>query len=240
MDARRSGTCKVLLLACVLLASCATAPEIAPPAGVATVPAPTVKPQQFWEYAVRDGYTGLTRGQRRYAVARVDADRIVVDISQDGERVDAYVYAAGWNGVELPLTNLQRFRFAPPFPAFEFPLYPGKSWRRIVRATDPATGKSYSVHVHANVTGWRRMRVPAGEFEALEVRRQVFAGNAEYFNLQEEIVQTDWYAPAIGFVVASEASSSHIDTSRSGGGRGRPLRVRGDWLISELGNSSAQ
>jgi hypothetical protein len=76
--------------------------------------------------------------------------------------------------------------------------------------------------------------VPAGEFDALEVKRYVYAGNAEFFTLQEEIVQTDWYSPELGYVIASEANSSHIDTSRSGGARGRPLRVRGDWLIAEL------
>jgi hypothetical protein len=51
-------------------------------------------------------------------------------------------------------------------------------------------------------------------------------------------VQTDWYAPAVGYMVMSEGNSSHIDTSRSGGGRGRPLRVRGDWLIAELSGYS--
>jgi hypothetical protein len=90
------------------------------------------------------------------------------------------------------------------------------------------------VHVHANVGGWHRVRVPAGEFDALEVRRYVYAGNAEFFRLQEEIVQRDWYAPLVGYVAVSEGNSSHVDTSRSGGGRGRPLLVRGDWLIAEL------
>jgi hypothetical protein len=226
-------------VACAFLVSCVTAPEVAPPAGVANVPAPSVKASQYWEYAVHDAYTGFPRGIYRYSVASADDNRIVADVSRDGTRVDAYVYAPGWNGVELPLTNLQRFRFDPPFPAFEFPLYAGKSWRRIVRATDPATGRTYSVHVHTNVGGWRRMRVPAGEFDALEVRRYVYAGNPDFFKLQEEIVQIDWYSPAIGYVVATEASSSHIDTSRSGGGRGRPLRVRGDWLVAELVRYSA-
>jgi hypothetical protein len=232
------GTFKALVFACALLGGCSTPPETAPPASVATIPAPVVKAGQYWEYAVRDGYTGVSRGIVRYTVARADEARYVVDVTRDGRRLDSYVYARGWNGVEMPLTNLQRFRFDPPFAAFEFPLYPGQSWRRIVRATDPATGRSYNVHVHATVTGWRRMRVPAGEFDALEVRRQVYAGNAEFFRLQEEIVQTDWYAPAVGYTVASEASSSHIDTSRSGGGRGRPLRVRGEWLIAELAQRS--
>jgi hypothetical protein len=222
------------VIASGLIAACVTAPELSPPPGKSTVPAPQLKAGQYWEYAVRDGYTGLPRGNYRYTVARVDTSRIVVDVIQDGVRVDAYVYAPGWNPIDQPLTNLQRFLYDPPFPAFEFPLYPGKTWRRIVRATDPATGKSYSVHVHARARGWRRIRVPAGEFDALQVVRYVYAGNAEFFKLQEEITQTDWYAPSVGYVVISEGTSSHIDTSRSGGGRGRPLRVRGDWLISEL------
>jgi hypothetical protein len=194
---------------------------------------------QYWEYAVRDGYTGMPRGHFRYTVARADPDRIVVDIARDGERVDTHIYAPGWNGIEHPLTNLQRFRYDPPFPAFEFPLWAGKRWQRVVRSTDPATRRTYRTHVQAFAGGWHRMRVPAGEFDALEVKRYVYAGNAEFFQLQEEIVQTDWYSPALGHVVAAQASSSHIDTSRSGGGRGRPLRVRGEWLISELVSYSA-
>lgn len=231
-------------MACSVLAGCATAPEPAPPQtpppGVPLIAAPAVQAGQYWEYAVRDAYTGLPKGLYRYGVARVDAGRYTVDVSHDGRRVDAHVYATGWNGIEHPLTNIQRFRFDPPFPAYDFPLYPGKTWRRVVRSTDPATGRTYSTHVHATVSGWRRLRVPAGEFDALEVRRSVYAGNAEFFNTQEEIVQIDWYAPSVGYVVASESNSSHIDTSRSGGGRGRPLRVRGDWLIAELVRHSAQ
>jgi hypothetical protein len=199
-----------------------------------------VRAGQFWEYAVRDGYTGIPRGLYRYTVARVDGDRIVVDVTHDDARIDTHIYAPGWNGIEHPLTNLQRFRYDPPFPAFDFPLYVGKKWRRIVRATDPVTGKTYRVHVYASVGAWRRIKVPAGEFDALRVRRYVYAGNAEFFQLQEEITQTDWYAPSVGFVAVTEGSSSHIDTSRSGGGRGRPLRVRGDWLIGELARYSAQ
>ena len=226
-------------LPCALIAGCAAPPESGAPQGPGIAP-PVVTTGQFWEYAVRDGYTGTARGIYRYTVSRVDADRVVVDVARNGERIDAHIYSPGWNGIEHPLTNLQRFRFDPPFPAFAFPLYAGKRWQRTVRATDPATGRTYRTHVQAAAGGWHRIRVPAGEFDALRVTRYVYAGNAEFFNSQEEIVQTDWYAPALGYVVASEGNSSHIDTSRSGGGRGRPLRVRGDWLIAELVRHSAQ
>jgi hypothetical protein len=235
-----AGALAWIFLACAASAGCTTPPEAAPPPGAATVPAPAVRQGQFWEYAVRDAYTGLPRGLYRYSVARAEENRIVVDVLRDGQRIDTFLYAAPWNGLEHPLPNLQRFRFDPPFPAYEFPLYPGKSWRRIVHSTDPATGRRYNTHVHASVGAWRRIRAPGGEFDALEIRRTVYAGNAESFQLQEEIVQVDWYAPELGYVVASESNSSHIDTSRSGGGRGRPLRVRGDWLIAELVRRGAQ
>jgi hypothetical protein len=70
--------------------------------------------------------------------------------------------------------------------------------------------------------------------------RHVFAGNAEFFNSQEDIVETEWYAPAVGHAVVSTGNSSHIDTSRGGGGRGKPLVVRGEWLVAELVRYSAR
>ena len=233
-SSRIAALCRAAALACGLLGGCAAPPPSPASAPAAAVPAPAIVAGRYWEYAVRDAYTGLPQGVYRYTVVRSDADRFVVDVTRNGERIDSHVYAPGWNGIEHPLTNLQRFRFEPAFPAYQFPLYPGQRWRGSVKATDPATGSTYRPHVQAHVGGWHRIRVPAGEFDALEVRRYVYAGNAEFFRLQEEIVQTDWYAPALGYVVASESNSSHVDTSRSGGGRGRPLRVRGAWLIAEL------
>jgi hypothetical protein len=229
------------VLACSLALGCAAPEPQGPPPGAATAPAPAVKQGAYWEYAVRDAYTGIPRGLYRYTVSRADADRVVVEVTRDGERIDTRLYTPDWRGLEHPLRNLQRLRYAPPYPAYVFPLYPGRSWRSVVSATDPETGKSYRTHVRATVGAWRRIKVPAGEYDALEVRRQVYAGNAEFFRLQDEIVETDWYAPAIGQAVASEGTSSHIDTSRGGGGRNDPpLRVRGEALIAELVRHSAQ
>ena len=226
--------CTALAIAC-LTAACAMTDVNVPGTGGPPAAAPVAKQGAYWEYAVRDGYTGLPRGIYRYTVSRVDADRIVVDVTRDGERVDTEIYTPDWKGLEHPLRNIQRFRFSPPYPAYMFPLQPGQRWRSVVSSTDPVTGRSYRTHVHASVGGWRRIKVPAGEFDAIEVRREIYAGNAEFFRLQEEISEVEWFAPSVGHPVVAQGLSSHIDTSRSAGGRGDPpLRVRGEWLIAEL------
>ena len=215
------------------LTACAAGPSYVPQGAPAAVVAAPPRVGDFWEYFVRDGYTGAPRGTFRFEVVQADPANTLVDVYRDGQRVDAYVYAAGWNPREMPLTNLQRFRYEPPFAAYEYPLEPGKVWYRVVNSTDPAKGKTFRTHVQAKVAGWERVHVPAGDFDALKVVRYVFAGNQEFFNSQEEIVQTDWFAPAVNQVIRSEGTSRHVDTSRSGGGR-KPLVVHGDWLIGEL------
>lgn len=223
-------------LLALLLAGCATAPVDVPPGAPASVPPPEVKAGDFWEYQVHDAYTGFDRGLYRLEVMQVQAGRITVQVSHDGAPLETRVYAPGWRGLEHPLPNLQRFAYEPAFPALEFPLEPGRTWRTIVTSTDPVTGRSYRTHVHGRVVGWERVKVPAGEFDALRVQREVFAGNAQYFKTQEEIRETEWYVPAIRRSVRKQARSQHFDTSMGGGEDGGeyPLRIRGDWLIGEL------
>ena len=219
-----------------LFAGCATEPAYVPAGAAGPVAPAQVKVGDYWEYAVRDGYTGTGRGLQRYEVSAVDANRVVVDVTHDGQRVDALVYAAGWNGLELPLTNLQRFRYEPALPAYTYPLEPGRSWYTIVNATDPVTRKTYRVHTQGKVVGWERIRVPAGEFDALRIQRYVFAGNSDAVKSQESIAETDWYVPALRRAARTHASSEHFDNSTGGGDEGGdyPSRVRGEWLIAEL------
>jgi hypothetical protein len=225
-----------LLAAPLLLAACASPPTYAPKDAPATVDAPQTKVGDYWDYAVRDGYTGIPRGIYRYEVSRVEPDRVVVTLTNDGRVLDTLIYTAGWNGRELPLTPLQRFRYEPSSEAFAYPLTPGKAWKVVVHSTDVATGKHYRTYVHGKVVGWERITVPAGAFDALKVQRQVFAGNMEGYRTQEEVTETDWYVPSVRRSVLTQTSSQHFDTSRGGGDGGGeyPLRIRGDWLIGEL------
>jgi hypothetical protein len=219
-----------------LLSGCASGPAYLPANAPASVNATAVKVGDFWEYRVTDAYTGFDRGTYRYEVTRVDGNRIVVDVTHDGQRVDTLMYSAGWNGIDTPLTNLQRWHYSPPFPAYAYPLEPGKSWYTVVNATDPVTHQTYRVHTRGKVLGWERIRVPAGEFDALRVQRYVYAGNSDARRTQEEIIETDWYVPGVSRAAVTEGSSQHFDNSRGGGdGAGEyPLRIRGDWLRAEL------
>src|SRR5205085_4495065 len=92
----------VLLLA--IAAGCAT-PSYVPAGAPRTVDAPSPRTGESWEYAVRDAYSGAPRGLYRHQVVRADPQGIVVDVYRDGRRVDAYVFAPGWNPLEMPLTN---------------------------------------------------------------------------------------------------------------------------------------
>jgi hypothetical protein len=221
-----------------VLAACAapttSIPTAAPSTAAAT--APQVKVGDYWEYNVRDGWTSLPRGIYRYEVVRMDPAGVVVQLSNDGKPLDTLVYAPGWNGREMPLTNTQRFRYDPTYTAYDYPLEPGKRWRRVLRSTDVATGRTYNTHVSGRVIGWERVRVPAGEFDALKIERSVFAGNMEGYRSQEEISEIDWYVPSVRRAVRTSANSQHFDNSKGGGDGGGeyPLRIRGDFLIAEL------
>jgi hypothetical protein len=227
-----------ILAVAAALAACAAPTSTAPAGSAAAASAtmPQVKVGDYWEYAVHDGWTKLPRGTYRYQVVRVDPGAVVVQLTNDGRLLDTYVYAPGWNGREMPLTNTQRFRYDPVYDAYDYPLEPGKSWHRVVRSTDVVTGHTFNTHVYGKVLGWERVNVPAGQFDALRIERSVFAGNMEYSRSQEEIQETDWYVPSVRRAVLTSANSQHFDSSMGGGDGGGeyPLRIRGDYLVSEL------
>src|SRR5262245_13421345 len=113
------------------LAGCAATTSLSqdPPAGVAAaVSAPSIAAGDSWTYRVRDGFTGLARGDQRHEVTRVGGDRIEVAGAVDlGDGMQ--VYDREWNWVRRPATDLQTFEYTPAYQAFAFPLTIGKTWR---------------------------------------------------------------------------------------------------------------
>jgi hypothetical protein len=221
----------LFLSALLLFAGCASLPQT-PPAGMpAQVAAPAIRMGDEWKYSLHDGYTKLPGGLLEYRVIAVEGDSVTVQLRHEG-RDSTQRYTRDWNWRERPMTNLQNFRYEPPYPALPFPLEAGKSWRAFVNATDPATGRVNRVRIDGKVLGWERVKVPAGEFDALAVQRVVYAGNHDYFLSEENITEIDWYSPGAGGIVKHSSRSRHLDTR----GSCPPCNqwIDGGWNVVEL------
>ena len=193
------------------------------------------RPGECWrsEPSLHDGYTKLPRGKLEYRVNSVQGDTVTVGLQHDG-RQTTQRYTRDWNWRERPMTNLQNFRYEPAYAALPFPLEAGKTWQAYVQATDPATGKVNRVRIDGKVLGWERVKVPAGEFDTILVRRLVYAGNADTARGEENISEYDWYSPALGGIVKHASSSSYYDKMQSCDGRYCSAWVKNNWNVVEL------
>ena len=245
---------KILLAAAasLLLSACATQLPQTPPSGITgNVSASAPKAGGTWRYAVSDGFTRLSRGNVEYRITDVLSDSMTVDVKGfDGERTETYTH--GWNWLVRPATNLQTFVYKPAYQALPFPISAGQTWKHSGTATDPATGKSFPVRIDGEVLGWEKVRVPAGEFDAVKMRRIVYL---DYFEQgvrgQSWIIETDWYAPAVGQIARRETTSKYwrlaslqpqyrfvrVGDDHSDGDI-LPRFEQDDWLVYELASYS--
>lgn len=218
--------------ALLLFAGCASLPQT-PPAGMpAQVAAPAIRTGDEWKYSLHDGYTNLPGGMLEYRVTAVEGDAVTVQLRHEG-RDSTQRYTRDWNWRERPMTNLQNFRYEPAYPALPFPLEAGKTWQAYVKATDPATGRVNRVRIDGKVLGWERVKVPAGEFDALKLQRVVYAGNPDYFLSEEYITEIDWYSPSAGGIIRHSSRSGHVDT-RLGCDRICNQWINSGWNVVEL------
>lgn len=215
------------------VAACASIPAGTPMESSASATAPALAIGDSWTYRVRDGYTGLARPDQRLRVTGADPDRIRVAASRSDGPDEAQIFDREWNWLSRPATNLPFFEYSPAYRALSFPLAVGKTWRARATATDPRDGRRFPVWIEGTVQGWERIKVPAGEFEALKIRRMVYIDYWEYtLRGRSEIVEYEWYAPAVRQAVRREDRSQHLSYLYSDD-KG-PTWVRDDWLIAEL------
>jgi hypothetical protein len=226
---------RALLAALLFAAGCATPLPQTPPAGMpARVSPPEIRAGDQWRYSLHDGYTRIPGGMIEYRVQAAQGDTISVEHQHDG-RPSTQRYTRDWNWRERPMTNLQNFRYEPAYAALPFPLEAGKTWRAYVKAIDPATGKANRVRIDGKVLGWERVKVPAGEFDAVKVRRLVYAGNETTVRGEENITEIDWYAPALGGIVRHESASVYLDKLASCDGKVSDCGwIRNSWNVLEL------
>jgi hypothetical protein len=187
-------------------------------------------------YRLLNGYNNETRGQISYRIDKIDAGRITVSVIPESPGLGAArteIYTSDGNWLRHTVVNHDQpteYEFASAYPAYQFPLETGKSWSLRVDATNSASGQRASVRVDGEVLGSERIRVPAGEFDTIKVRRMVYAGDSDGIRKETNIQEIDWYAPALGRAVRTASTSIYRDQSRS-----RCCQfIRGDWDIYEL------
>jgi hypothetical protein len=223
------------------LASFVTAAAVVTATTLSPIAAAAPAVGDTYVYRLSNGYNREVRGQIHYRIDKIDADHITVAVTTDTPSLGAArteIYTKDGNWLRHPLVNhdfLREYEFAQAYPAYVFPLAPGKSWSVRVNAVDPASGRRNSVRVDGEVLGSERITVPAGTFDTIKVRRYVYAGDWDGFRHETNITEIDWYAPVLGRPVRTESKSEYLDTSRATGGGilGGPI-IHGDWNVLEL------
>ena len=227
IDIRFTHTAKAALT-CLMMSAIAETAIAAPVAG------------DSWAYRVVNRYNGEVRGNVRYRVDKVDANRVAVAVSSDAAslgmaRTELYTADGLW--LKHPVINHDQpveYEFSQPYPTYDFPLTAGKSWSTRVYAVNPVNGKRARVRVDGDVVGTEQVSVPAGSFDTIKIQRRVYAGDFEGPRSETHIVETEWYAPALGRAVRLERNSSFMDQNRCSDEMSSCSPVRGDWSLYEL------
>jgi hypothetical protein len=105
-------------------------------------------------------------------------------------------YDREWNLVTSRNASGSGKNYSPPLRYYDFPLYPGKTWRETTTETDIMTGAVRQHTIVGRVEGWETISVPAGTFRGIKVVLQT-----ELFDpgSGERIVGSDtsWYVPEV-------------------------------------------
>jgi hypothetical protein len=142
-----------------------------PPAGAKVVSAPNVKPGSYWVLVNQDA-------DIRVELTKVRDGVFITKFGKDERK-----YTNEWNALDGPGAKTGTWvTYNPNLTTLSFPLYEGKKWTQTVRWSSGSFSDSFVAT--GEVKGWERIKVPAGEFEALRVE-----------NMNGPNSSTCWYAP---------------------------------------------
>ena len=138
-------------------------------------------------YRVTNAYNNELRGHLSYRIDKTEGSRITQSVSADKPGLPTpttEILTPEGKWLRHSIVNRERlvdYNFSPAYPAYEFPLEPGKEWSTRVNATNAETNTNHSVRVDAVVMGNERIRVPAGEFDTIKIKRQIYAGDGTFY-----------------------------------------------------------
>lgn len=208
--------------AAVLPAGCAlVGPQREQLAAPAVPPAVApVLPGQQWHYATIDGYRNVQRGElhaRVLSPAEVAATSMLASaaplvVALTGERGQPKGeehWTKPWQILVDPSYDLAQV-FESPMPYLPDVLAPGARRNDATWYTTP--GSSFRNYWRQNLraTGWERVDVPAGSFDALRVERYINFQHADGWRQFPWRTDVLWYSPLVGRWVRREWTGRYL------------------------------
>lgn len=167
-----------------------------------SVPAPAPAVGDSWTYQYTDVWKGAKGNINRMEVASIDDAGVHVDIKRaaSGALISTQLFAPDMNPIDRG-----GMHFAPSFARYAFPLAPGKEWSSEIVGDNSKAGKQWRYQIKGKVVDWEKVRVPAGEFEALKIVVEAqYAEAADSGHPGGKLNETVWFVPALNNYVKLE------------------------------------
>ena len=204
---RNSITLKSCIAFCLVLAGPFALAE-------ARLPAPTPTPAvgDSWTYQYSDVRKGLKGNLNRIEVTSIDNAGVHVDVrrADGGTPPTQQLFSSEMNPIDRGAMH-----FAPSFARFAFPLAPGKEWLSDVVGDNQKLGKQLRYTIKGKVLDWEKIKVPAGEFDALKVvvdARYRGEGAAAGADNDGQLTETIWFVPELNNFVKLD----YLETDKQG------------------------
>lgn len=225
---RKAGGMAAIALSPAWLTACATARRFE----MDGTPLAALMQGDEWAYDELNGYNREQQAEVRYVVQGLTPTSLRIEV--DGKPLSALrggqveTYAQAW-AVERDTVYDQDNRYEPPLPVLPTLLEPGvrQFWESRVTTGPKEPAKRW--HVQLDVFPEERVQVPAGEFEALRIRRLIKFEHPDFFRTQSERTENLWYVPEVKRWVKREWRGQYMPKLRS-----RHPMLREDWIVWEL------
>jgi hypothetical protein len=180
-------------------------------------PAPVYRVGDRWVYSARDGFRLPVTWDETHEIIAIDAQGITVRITQLGPTVNntrtEQWLSPGIVSVGALFDNETR-RFAPtPLTRFQFPLTGGATWNQRIDNFNETTQQAGQINRFAQVGGWVKVQVPAGEFDAILMRVIMRLDDDTFWRWPTDCSYQIWWAPAVGASVREVKMADYLERS---------------------------
>ena len=197
------------------------------------VPAPVYRVGDRWVYSARDGFRAPVTWDETHEITAIDTQGITVRVTQKGPTVDntrtEQWLSPGIVAVGALFDNETR-RFTPSLTRYQFPLTVGDRWNQRVDNFNETTQQAGQITRFVQVTGWTKVQVPAGEFDAVRLRVIMRLDDETFWRFATECDYEIWWSPA----AAASVRESKIATYLERGGSFNAVQHRSQNALLEL------